>query len=252
MKKRTDLLILICTFCLLLSACGSSAAKTAPVEIIPTMQDHAPDATPFVRVFEKQEQTQSASHGDSGIRPPDDIAEGVFHFSPWCYSMFRGLEPPEDNSQPAYREGYQQDRVYDFTVEPYPRYFETEAAAGFWQRISDTAAELDSIEDDSSPEAAALKEELDELLAEENDFSQEQLRSGCLKAGEAFAAAGCKAKVISCTSTEDGIERTSYLCIVSMCPETLWQLSGSMDDEYYISCTYSGATERFNVLEWES
>ena len=62
----------------------------------------------------------------------------------------------------------------------------------------------------------------------------------------------CPVRVCAESSIEDGEEMKDYVCIITVTPARLWELSGQVDGLYYVERLWDSVKERFDETVWTS
>lgn len=91
----------------------------------------------------------------------------------------------------------------------------------------------------------------DGMITDMNEYTR--LRNEYdMKTAETFAALGCPVRVCAESSIEDGEEMKDYVCIITVTPARLWELSGQVDGLYYVERLWDSVKERFDETVWTS
>ena len=75
--------------------------------------------------------------------------------------------------------------------------------------------------------------------------------SAAMEIAETFSQLGFKSRVKSETLIESGQECTSYIAIVTMSPNEMWELSKTMEGDFLVEQLYPGVDLRFDKVVWE-
>ena len=91
----------------------------------------------------------------------------------------------------------------------------------------------------------------DGMITDMNEYTR--LRNEYdMKTAETFASLGCPVRVCAESSIEDGEEMKDYVCIITVTPARLWELSGQVDGLYYVERLWDSVKERFDETVWTS
>ena len=269
-KKLLSFSAAVLSFAVSLSACG---VKTeSDMTPWPT---HAPGATPYVCLMDKEEGSAlSQNNGEVYDSYTDFLRSlykevGHFYFIDWEMEMFQGLDQgqpfsfvvhtePGANVAPEMQAVSDEIRavqeqmleLYDSAIvgdKPENYYCEPESGIYPWC-VNGWQAHMDPLPE----EWYTLQETLIEKLCEQESTYRRLDNEYALAAAQEFAAQGCSAQVRCMTNKSDGVEYSADICVISITPERLWELSETMDGLYFIEQLYDGVSQRFDTVVWSS
>ena len=84
----------------------------------------------------------------------------------------------------------------------------------------------------------------------QNNDPQSITRSVCVRAAEEFTELGCECEVRVQRSVEYGVTFEHYICIVTMTPAKMWELSETAENMYFIEQLYESVDQRFTETVW--
>lgn len=139
----------------------------------------------------------------------------------YIYTSCLNGEPPE---------GY----TYDFDRSSYP----------------DIAASDDPLASALPLEYFEICERQGSYIPQFQSLQSESRRQKAFLCAELFSEAGCDAVVRRQTTLENGEESYDYLCVVTLTPERLWELSNTMDFLFLAEQLYPEVDGRFDAVVW--
>lgn len=263
-------LILLFTFCLLLSACGK-----APAEPAGPAPAAAPEQTSNGHSLETAAEGQAKACSEMDY---DQLMEefyttlGCFQIKKTDFEQFVQLPPKEafpfavhlrNWEDPEFMQEYLAFNAECTAISDKMKEIETACLAGqppkgytYGADISEfTWVERSWAADyaDVLPlEWFQMQEELTASHGPGNKLFYEGLEKAHLAIAKIFAEAGCKAEVYGNQQIEGGVTYTVSTCFVTATPEQLQNLSQEIDMELLLEPRYEEVKARFDTLLWTS
>lgn len=222
--RRLFALLLCAALAVPLTGCADTRAARQDT---PTLEEgsHGADETPFIRTDSYFSETQEREMAESQNEPEqsdnqiyeswDEVLEQIYKREG---SFFLRRDDMEEFHEWA------QDEPRDFVIHPEPGA-------------------------DGDKRTEAISE--DGMITDMNEYTR--LRNEYdMKTAETFAALGCPVRVCAESSIEDSEEMKDYVCIITVTPARLWELSGQVDGLYYVERLWDSVKERFDETVWTS
>lgn len=223
--KRLFALLLCAALAVPLAGCADTGAAQQDT---PTLEEgsHGADATPFVRTDSMFAKTQEQETAESLNEPEQS---DTYVYASW-EEMLESIYEREgnfflNNADLAEFHEWAQDEPRDFVIHAEPGVH------------GDERAEALRDENDVITDWA-------EYIRIMNEYD--------MQTAETFAALGCPTRVCTISSIEDGEEIQDYICIITVTPARLWELSGQVEELYYVERLWDSVKARFDETVWTS
>lgn len=220
--KRLLALLLCAVLTVPLAGCAGMARQTTP-----TLEEgsHSADETPFIRTDSYFSETQEREMAESqNVREQSDnqIYESWDEVLESIYKREGNFFLRKDDMEEFHE--WAQDEPRDFVIHPEPG--------------ADGDKRTEAISEDG------MITDMNEYTRIRNEYD--------MKTAETFAALGCPVRVCAESSIEDGEEMKDCVCIITVTPARLWELSGQVDGLYYVERLWDSVKERFDETVWTS
>lgn len=220
--KRLLALLLCAVLTVPLAGCAGMARQTTP-----TLEEgsHGADETPFIRTDSMRSEPSGQETEESWNEPEqsdNQIYESWDEVLEQIYKREGNFFLRKDDMEEFHE--WAQDEPRDFVIHPEPGA-------------------------DGDKRTEAISE--DGMITDMNEYTR--LRNEYdMKTAETFAALGCPVRVCAESSIEDSEEMKDYVCIITVTPARLWELSGQVDGLYYVERLWDSVKERFDETVWTS
>lgn len=274
MKRLFAFLLCFALLTPALTGCGNAAAE----QTVPGAQELAGDSrgaetlpsdgTGYIRPASTPEQPESETYDDwEALLEATYTREGNFFFKENELEDFKALPQDEPYSFVVHEEpGADADLRLDEWKENQDNMFRAEKIYSACQAGEPPEGDYD-VDPNEYPQAKSscaagmldkLPREWFELTEKVIDYIGKirwqdylDIRNEYeLRSAELFTAAGCTCEVRSSTDIYDGQKETSYICIVTATPAQLWEISGQMENMYFIEQLYKTVDARFDTRVW--
>lgn len=220
--KRLLALLLCAVLTVPLAGCVGAARQTTP-----TLEEgsHGADETPFIRTdsyFSETQEREMAESQNALEQSDNQIYESWDEVLESIYKREGNFFLRKDDMEEFHE--WAQDEPRDFVIHPEPG--------------ADGDKRMEAISEDG------MITDMNEYTRLRNEYD--------MQAAETFASLGCPVRVCAESSIEDGEEMKDYVCIITVTPARLWELSGQVDGLYYVERLWDSVKERFDETVWTS
>ena len=208
--------LLAAAITVLLTGCADTGAARQDT---PTLEEgsHGADAAPFIR-------TDSMFAEEPGQGMDDTHAYASWEEVLEALYAREGSFFLRENDMEEFRR-WAQDEPREFVIHPEPGTDGDERMAA----ISD--------------ENGAITD-LNEYIRIRNEYD--------MQTAETFAALGCPVRVCAASGIENGEEVSGYICIITVTPARLWELSGQVEGLYTVERLWDSVKARHDETVWTS
>ncbi len=221
--KRLFALLLCAALAVPLAGCADTGAARKDT---PTLEEgsHGADETPFIRTDSYFSETQEREMAESqNAREQSDTHASWEEALEAIYER-EGNFFLRDTDMEEFRE-YAQDEPRDFVIRSEPG--------------ADGDKRTEALRDENG-----VITDFNEYIRIHNEYD--------MRAAEVFAALGCPTRVCTISSIEDGEEIQDYICIITVTPARLWELSGQVEELYIVERLWDSVKARFDETVWTS
>ena len=220
--KRLLALLLCAVLTVPLAGCAGAARQTTP-----TLEEgsHSADETPFIRTdsyFSETQEREMAESQNAREQSDNQIYESWDEMLESIYKREGNFFLRKDDMEEFHE--WAQDKPRDFVIHPEPG--------------ADGDKRTEAISEDG------MITDMNEYTRIRNEYD--------MKTAETFAALGCPVRVCAESSIEDSEEMKDCVCIITVTPARLWELSGQVEGLYYVERLWDSVKERFDETVWTS